>query len=90
MNMTKSQIEARDAAIDAAAEREGRSIRLARGVHLVPEVQEGWPCPSRRTEAGSSPGSWGPVRFYPAVGSYATPDTASGVSLLRSLPMQYI
>jgi len=32
----------------------------------------------------------GPVRFYPAVGSYATPDTASGVSLLRSLPMQYI
>lgn len=30
MNMTKAQLEARDAAIEAAAEREGRSIRQAR------------------------------------------------------------
>ncbi len=30
MNLTKAQIEARDAAIEAAAEREGRSIRQAR------------------------------------------------------------
>lgn len=30
MNTNKSSLEIRDAAIDAAAEREGRSIRLAR------------------------------------------------------------
>jgi hypothetical protein len=41
MNMTKSQIEARDAAIDAAAEREGRSIRLARVYTLCRKSKKG-------------------------------------------------